>query len=62
MPFSDEDRQIAHTLARQALAALENVRLQRVREVKLRQDRELQLAREIQHDLFPSRPLEVPGF
>ena len=44
-PFSAEDRDVAHTLARQALAAIENVRLQRVSEEKQRQDRELQVAR-----------------
>ena len=62
MPFSEEDREIAQTLARQALAALENARLQRVREEKQRQDRELQIAREIQRSLLPPRPPEVAGF
>jgi sigma-B regulation protein RsbU (phosphoserine phosphatase) len=62
MPFSEEDREIAQTLARQAVAALENARLQRVREEKQRQDRELQVAREIQHGLFPTRQPRVPGF
>ncbi len=62
VPFSEEDREIAQTLARQALAALENARLQRIREEKQRQDRELQIAREIQRSLLPSSPPEVPGF
>ena len=62
LPFSREDREIAQTLARQAAAALEGARLQRVREEKQRQDRELQIAREIQQSLLPSRPPEVPGF
>jgi sigma-B regulation protein RsbU (phosphoserine phosphatase) len=62
MPFSEEDRDVAQTLARQALAALENARLQRVREEKQRQDRELQIAREIQQSLFPPLHPEVPGF
>jgi sigma-B regulation protein RsbU (phosphoserine phosphatase) len=62
MPFSEGDREIAQTLARQALAALENARLQRVREEKQRQDRELQIAREIQMSLFPPRPPELSGF
>jgi sigma-B regulation protein RsbU (phosphoserine phosphatase) len=62
MPFSEEDREIAQTLARQAVAALDNARLQRVREEKQRQDRELQVAREIQHSLFPTRPPRVPGY
>jgi sigma-B regulation protein RsbU (phosphoserine phosphatase) len=62
LPFSDEDRAVAQVVARQALFALENVRLQRVREEKLRQDRELQIAREIQTSLFPTRHPELPGF
>jgi sigma-B regulation protein RsbU (phosphoserine phosphatase) len=62
MPFSGEDREIAQTLARQGWAALENARLQRVQEEKQRQDRELQIAREIQHSLFPPQKPEVPGF
>jgi sigma-B regulation protein RsbU (phosphoserine phosphatase) len=61
-PFSDEDRDVALVVARQALGALENVRLQRVREEKLRQDRELQIAREIQRSLFPTRRPDLPGF
>jgi sigma-B regulation protein RsbU (phosphoserine phosphatase) len=60
--FSDEDKGVAAALARQAGAALENARLQRVREEKLRQDRELQIAREIQESLLPKSPPEVPGF
>jgi sigma-B regulation protein RsbU (phosphoserine phosphatase) len=61
-PFAEEDRDMAQALARQALVALENAGLQRVREEKLRQDRELQIARGIQQSLFPPRPPEVPGF
>jgi sigma-B regulation protein RsbU (phosphoserine phosphatase) len=62
MPFSDDDRAIAQTLGRQALAALENARLQLVREEKQRQDRELQIAREIQKSLLPPHPPELPGY
>jgi phosphoserine phosphatase RsbU/P len=61
-PFTGEDREFAQALARQALAAIENARLQRVREEKLRQDRELQIAREIQASLFPPKAPDVPGF
>ena len=61
-PYTEGDRDFAQALGRQALAALENARLQRVREEKLRQDRELQIAREIQASLFPPKPPEVPGF
>lgn len=61
-PFSEEDRDFAQTLARQALAALENARLNRLRVEKERRDRELEIAREIQRGLFPPRRPEVPGF
>jgi sigma-B regulation protein RsbU (phosphoserine phosphatase) len=61
-PFSDEDRAVAQTLARQATGALEGARLRRVRDQKERQDRELQMAREIQTSLLPQRPPEAPGF
>jgi phosphoserine phosphatase RsbU/P len=61
-PFSDEDRDFAQTLARQALSALENVRLHRVAMEKERRDREMQIAREIQESLFPAFCPEVPGF
>jgi sigma-B regulation protein RsbU (phosphoserine phosphatase) len=60
--FGEEDREFAQTLARQALAALESVRLHRVQVEKQRQDKELQIAREIQQSLFPSEVPAVPGF
>jgi len=60
--FTEEDRDFAMTLARQAVAALESVRLHRVRVEKQRQDREMQIAREIQQSLFPSERPAVPGF
>jgi sigma-B regulation protein RsbU (phosphoserine phosphatase) len=60
--FTDEDRDFAQTLARQAGAALEAVRLHRVDLEKQRRDREMQIAREIQRSLFPrGRPI-IPGF
>ena len=62
MPFTEEDRDFALALASQAQAALENARLQRIREEKQRQDRELQIAREIQTSLFPPCEPEVAGF
>jgi sigma-B regulation protein RsbU (phosphoserine phosphatase) len=61
-PFSDEDRDFAMTLGRQAQAALESVRLHQLRVEKQRQDREMQIAREIQQSLFPSVRPSVPGF
>lgn len=60
-PFSTEDREIALALARQAQAAFENAHLLRVREEKLRQDRELQVARGIQQSLLPPRPPALAG-
>jgi sigma-B regulation protein RsbU (phosphoserine phosphatase) len=61
-PFQEEDRDFAFALGRQALVALESVRLHRIRAEKERQDRELQFAREIQRSLFPVAPPEVAGF
>jgi sigma-B regulation protein RsbU (phosphoserine phosphatase) len=60
--FSDEDLEFAGMLGRQALAALENLRLQKVRDEKQRQDRELQIARQIQQSLFPEACPRLPGF
>ena len=60
--FDEEDQDFVLTLGRQALAALQNVRLLRVRMEKQRQDRELQIAREIQQSLFPSSCPAVSGF
>jgi sigma-B regulation protein RsbU (phosphoserine phosphatase) len=56
-PFKDEDFDYAQALARQTQAALEGARLHRVALEKERQDRELQIAQDIQRSLFPrSRP------
>jgi phosphoserine phosphatase RsbU/P len=60
--FDDDAEEFALTLGRQALAALENVRLHRVRVEKERQDRELQIARDIQRSLFPKSCPILPGF
>jgi sigma-B regulation protein RsbU (phosphoserine phosphatase) len=60
--FSEEDRDLAFTLGRQAMAALESVRLHRIRLEKERQDRELEIAREIQQSLFPHSCPAVEGF
>jgi len=61
-PFTDEDHDFVRTLGRQALAALATVRLHRVSLEKERQDRELQIAREIQRSLFPSECPRIPGW
>jgi phosphoserine phosphatase RsbU/P len=60
--FTEEDRDFAMSLARQAQAALESVRLHRVKVEKQRQDREMQIAREIQQSLFPKTFPKVAGF
>jgi len=60
--FTDEDRDFALTLARQAGAALEAVRLHRVDLQKQRRDREMQIAREIQRSLFPRDRPHIEGF
>jgi len=62
LPFTEEDREFAQTLARQAVAALESVRLHRLGLEQQRRDREMQIAREIQQSLFPRARPEVPGF
>jgi sigma-B regulation protein RsbU (phosphoserine phosphatase) len=61
-PFAEEDLDFAAALARQAQAALEGARLHRMRLEKERQDRELQIAREIQRSLFPRDVPRVAGF
>jgi sigma-B regulation protein RsbU (phosphoserine phosphatase) len=56
-PYGDDDFDYAQALGRHAQAALEGARLHRVALEKERQDRELQIAQEIQRSLFPrSRP------
>jgi phosphoserine phosphatase RsbU/P len=61
-PFTEEDGEFAHTLGRQATAALETVRLHRIRLEKQRRDREMQLARDIQRSLFPQSWPPIAGF
>ena len=60
--FAEEDLDFAAALGRQAQAALEGARAQRLRVEKERQDRELQIAREIQQSLFPRTWPQVVGF
>jgi sigma-B regulation protein RsbU (phosphoserine phosphatase) len=60
--FSDEDLDFAMTLARQSAAALQTVRLHKVRLEKQRQDRELQIARGIQQGLLPKPSQPPAGF
>ncbi len=60
-PFAEEDRDFAFSLGRQALGALESVRLHRIRAEKEHQDRELAFARDIQRSLFPPAPPRLAG-
>lgn len=60
-PYSDDDFDYALALARQAQAALEGARLHQVALEKERQDRELQIAQEIQRSLFPRTTPSVEG-
>jgi sigma-B regulation protein RsbU (phosphoserine phosphatase) len=62
LPFTEEDHEFAQTLARQAVAALESVRLHRLGVEQQRRDREMQIAREIQQSLFPRSCPTVAGF
>lgn len=62
VPFTEEDREFAQTLGRQAMAALETVRLHRDSLQKQRRDREMQIAREIQQSLFPQACPVIPHF
>ena len=61
-PFTDEDFEFAAALGRQCIGALDTARLHRIRVEKERQDRELQIAREIQRGLLPKRCPEARGF
>ncbi len=60
--FAEEDLDFAAALGRQAQAALEGARAHRLRVEKERQDRELQIAREIQQSLFPKTWPQAAGF
>ncbi len=61
-PYAAEDLDFAAALARQAQTALESARLHRVGLEKERQDRDLQIARQIQQSLFPPVLPQVQGF
>ena len=60
--YETEEIDFAAALARQVQAALEAARLHRLRIEKERQDRDLQIAREIQQTLFPRSLPRVEGF
>src|SRR5207244_10320646 len=57
VPFTEEDREIAQTPGRQAVAALERVRLHRLGVAQQRRDRATQIGRDIHQSLSAaSRP------
>ncbi len=60
--FADEDCEFAATLARQTVGALQTIRLHEVSIEKERQDREIEIAREIQQSLFPKALPQYRGF
>jgi phosphoserine phosphatase RsbU/P len=64
--FSDLDRQVLRTLAREAAGVVENARLFASARAKARLDHELEIASQIQHQLLPKtlpdlQDLEVAG-
>ncbi len=60
--LNDEDIDFVKTIGSEALAALMGARMQKLRIEKERQDRELQLAGQIQGSLFPGSRPEIRGF
>ena len=60
--FSTKDRRTLTLFANQAAIALEKVRLHELAIEKERQDRELELAAEIQQQLLPDEMPQIPGF
>jgi len=60
--FSDEDVDFLCKLSAHMAMALENARLHRESLEKQRMEKELALARQIQHSLLPEAPPVVPGF
>lgn len=60
--FTEADLRLLSAVAGQAGTAIENARLYRVAVEKGRMERELQMAREIQESLLPSRVPALPGY
>jgi phosphoserine phosphatase RsbU/P len=61
-PFSDEDAQIIDALSVHAALAIENARLYAQEREKIRIERDLHAAREVQVRLLPSHLPVVPGY
>lgn len=60
--FGDYDESIASGLSAQAGVVLQRARLREHYEEKLRMEKEIEVARQIQADLLPKRNPTVPGF
>lgn len=60
--FEASDVQLAEIVASQAAAAIQRAQLLQTREAKLKLDRDLALARQIQHDVLPARLPMCAGY
>jgi len=58
--FSDLDRQVLRTLAREAASVVENARLFAAARAKARLDHEIEIASQIQHQLLPKALPDLP--
>jgi phosphoserine phosphatase RsbU/P len=58
--FTDLDRQVLHTLAREAATVVENARLFASARAKSRLDHEIEIASQIQHQLLPKTLPNLP--
>jgi phosphoserine phosphatase RsbU/P len=58
--FSDLDRQVLRTLAREAASVVENARLFAAARAKARLDHEIEIASQIQHQLLPKTLPDLP--
>jgi sigma-B regulation protein RsbU (phosphoserine phosphatase) len=61
-PFRPEDRRTLELLANQAAIALDNAELHRQALEKERLEREVELASQIQRQILPTAPPELPGY
>ena len=61
-PYTSEDRELLLTVAQQAALALENADLLAVARREAQFSREVEIAREVQRNLFPRELPELPGW
>ncbi|MDP2960139.1 MAG: SpoIIE family protein phosphatase, partial [candidate division Zixibacteria bacterium] len=61
-PFSGEDRELLLTVARQMGMALENAELLEVAKREAQLSRDLEIAKQVQQNLFPKKLPAVPGW